>query len=159
VYGEKAAECVRLLLERHGVPARKHSSVVAQVLGFSTQHGYRKITNESPWTIDEVASMAQHFKETVAQVLAPMLGISSEAALLTVGAVQTPCRIVLGDLRAPPFACPFVALGAAGNWVVVPSSGITMPAREVVQLMHECCSSKAPVEKVPPDGLAPPESA
>lgn len=155
-YGEKAAECIRLLLKRHGVPKRQHSSLVAQVLEFSTQHGYRKITNESPWTFDEVALMAQHFKETVGQVLAPMMGGDAEAALLTVGELRTPCRVVLGAMRAPPFACAFVALGAPGNWVVVPSSGVTMPAREVQRLHHEC--SAVAEENLRASGDTPPHS-
>jgi hypothetical protein len=93
------------------------------------------MSTESPWTLPEITQVAAHFQESLAQVLMPVLLEGSEPALLQVGDTRVQCDAVLGAMAKPPFACEFVALGAPGNWVVVSSSSVTIPATEVVRLI------------------------
>lgn len=165
------ADCVRQLLERHGVPEGQWSTTVAEVLGFSRHHGLRKLSAESALTVPELAQLAHHYGETLGQLLMPLvlddqeipvrndllreliprlpeganqqalrdllatlLQQTTEAAVMLVDEKSVACRVVLGDTVTPPFKCVFVAIGAPGNWVVLPASQAAVPGREVQQV-------------------------
>jgi hypothetical protein len=112
--------------------------LVAETLGLSRANSHRRLTGAYQMPMDEVALVARRFGETLDQVLEPALTHCFEKALLQVSQVRIPCEVKLGPPAEAPFSCEFVALGGPGNWVIVPSSGVTMHARAVQRLLIRC---------------------
>lgn len=133
---EVTSWCLRALLDRHGVARHKQWSIVSELLQLSRSQSNRKLSGKQPLTPFEVEVIAQRYGETFQQVMECALDASMESALLVIGDVRLPCKVRLqSSLSSPPFAADYVALGAPGQWVVVPSSGFSMAAREVDLLL------------------------
>src|SRR5690554_5214867 len=64
-----AAQLVRALLERHGIPRHRHSSFVGEFFGLSRAASYLRVNKSSAWTLDEFQALADRFGEPLAQVL------------------------------------------------------------------------------------------
>jgi hypothetical protein len=142
---EITAWCLRALLARHGVPKHKQWSIVAETLDLSRSQSNRKLTGRQPLTPPEVEQIARRYGETFLQVMEPALLAGTQLALLVIDGVRLPCRVRLQpQLSSPPFAADYVALGAPGQWVVVPSSGFTMSAHEVDLLLMQRRQSSPP---------------
>ncbi|WP_084151229.1 helix-turn-helix domain-containing protein [Azohydromonas australica] len=135
--------CVVRLMERHGVPKKKRASLLAETLGLSRVNGYRRLSGAYQMPMDEVAVIAKRFGEPLNKVLAPVLTVGMEPALMQVSEMRIPCLVELGPPAGPPFSCDFVALGAPGNWVIVPATGIPIQAREVQRLLITCESKSS----------------
>jgi hypothetical protein len=144
---------VNTLLAQQGIPERQQTPLIAQVFGFTPQHARRKLSGETPWQMPEVAVLAAHFSTSTRQMMEPLVFEGTEPALLVISEVRIPCEVrVIPAITAPPFKQQFVALGEPGNWVVVPASGFSLPAREVELLVVR--SRPAP----PPDAPGIPDA-
>jgi hypothetical protein len=165
---DAVAACVREMLKRSGVAEDQQSLVVADVLGFYRSHAWRKLAGKSPLTVPELAQLAHHCGWTLGRLLLPLaiedthalqdvarvaLSRGFEDAVLLIDEASVPCRVDLGSTASASSSCAFLAIGAPGNWVVLPRERVTTPAREVVRLMY------AAEEKVPDDGEPPMASA
>jgi hypothetical protein len=129
---ETATWCLRALLDRHGVAKHKQWAVVAESPQLSRAQSNRKLSGRQPLKPPEIELIAQHFGETFLQVVEAALEDRMEPALLVIGDLRLPCKVRLrAGLSSPPFAADYVALGAPGRFVVVPSSGVTMATCEV----------------------------
>lgn len=129
-----AARCVRLLLNRHGVPRGQEGHVVAEVLGLQYQQGRRKVAARSPWTLDQLRVIGARFGETLEQLLQPAFNEGWVKTSIVIGSWRAQGFALLGPLVEPPFQCALVAVGNAGQWVVVPAESINMQAHEVSRL-------------------------
>jgi hypothetical protein len=133
---ETSSWCLRALLDRHGVARHKQWAIVAESLQLSRAQSNRKLSGKQPLKPPEIEVIAQRFGETFLQVMEAALEAGMEPALLVIDDVRLPCKVRLrATLSSPPFAADYVALGAPDQWVVVPSSGITMAAQEVDLLL------------------------
>lgn len=74
--------CVRTLLERHGVVRDRQSQAVADVLQFSATHGLRKLTGESALTAVEMAQIALRYGESMGRLLMPLMLSDPDPALM-----------------------------------------------------------------------------
>jgi hypothetical protein len=133
---ETVAWCLRALLDRHGVAKHKQWAVVSESLQLSRSQSNRRLSSRQPLTPPEIELIAQRYGETFLQVMEAALEADMEPALLVIGDVRLPCKVRLqSKLSSPPFAADYTVLGAAGQWVVVPSSGVAMATREVDVLL------------------------
>jgi hypothetical protein len=91
---------------------------------------------EAPWTLDELAIVADYYKEPLREILEPALTYKYEEAVLLVDDHSSPCLVMLGDPVKVPCA-GMVALGVPGNYIVAPGASMSfmkLPARAVREL-------------------------
>jgi hypothetical protein len=119
----QAAQLVRALLERHGLPRHRHASFVGEFFGLSRAASHQRVTKSSAWTLDDFQALAHRFGETLAQVL----GAATPAecglpAMLKVGGMEIGCRIWLAEDEASSQATTLVASERDGAYLVVPAT-------------------------------------
>ncbi|WP_371436627.1 helix-turn-helix domain-containing protein [Polaromonas sp.] len=118
----QAAQLVRALLERHGLPKHRHASFVGEFFNLSRAAAHQRVTKSSAWTLDDFQALANRFGETLAQVLgASSTSDSGHAATLRVGGMEMGCRIWLAEDGDPSPPGKLVAMENAGVYVVVPA--------------------------------------
>jgi len=112
---------VRALLDRRGVARHRQATLIAEILGLSYAQAHRRLGSGgggnagggAPWTIDDVARVAQHFGESLSDMVAS--GASggaggsdsgatrlqdeqgSVAADFVVEGLRWPCRAWIGE--------------------------------------------------------------
>lgn len=133
-----AARCVRHLLERHGIPRHKHSTVIGDVLEMSYSQAHRKVGATATWSLEEIARLATHFGESLAEVVEAGQLHDSQEAVLVMGPLKVPCRVWLGKVVDPPYPPQLAAIGTPGRWLVMPSTEVRgVPALQVQRLVVE----------------------
>ncbi|WP_198088310.1 helix-turn-helix domain-containing protein [Variovorax sp. E3] len=126
----RGAQAVRALLERHGLPKHRHSAFVGEFFELSRAAAHQRVSKSTAWTLEELGVLAEHFGETLAQVVAPSRPPGDAelspglAATLCAGDARTPCRIWLRADHAPSSGDAFVALRTGNEYVVMPSSAV-----------------------------------
>jgi CheY-like chemotaxis protein len=119
----QAAQLVRALLERNGIPKHRHASFVGEFFNLSRAAAHQRVTKSSAWTVDELQALANRFGEPLAQVLGAISPADSGAkAVLRVGALQIGCRIWFARDNDEHCAESLVAMESAGSYVVVPTA-------------------------------------
>lgn len=137
-----AASCVRLLMQRHGIPKRRYSTVISEVLELSYPAAHRKAQGATNWTIPELHKVAAYFGDTLLNMLECGLQNQWHQALLVLGASTVPCRIWVGKIVDPPYPPQLVAIGAPGNWLVIPSTDARAVAgRSISRLVMQADSN------------------
>jgi hypothetical protein len=141
--GSEAAQLVRALLERHGIPRHRHASFVGEFFGLSRAASHQRVNKSSAWTLDDFQALANRFGEPLAQVLGAMGSPGAGTkAVLRVGPWQAECRIWLAEdgatqdaSVATPGAQGLVAMESGGIHMVVPATATADPsARPVARL-------------------------
>lgn len=118
----QAAQLVRALLERNGIPKHRHASFVGEFFNLSRAAAHQRVTKSSAWTVDELQALANRFGEPLAQVLGAISPADSGAkAVFRVGALEIGCRIWFAR-DDEPCAGSLVAMESAGSYVVVPTA-------------------------------------
>lgn len=121
----QAAQLVRALLERHGIPKHRQASFIGELFNLSRAAAHQRVTKSTAWTLDEFQALAQRFGETLAQVLgatSPDLGTS---AVLRVGALQVGCQVWFARDGEDSGNDRLVAMESAGTYLVVPTAAAT----------------------------------
>lgn len=125
----------------------KHSQALSAITGLSYAQAHRKLNSSAAWTLEELSRVAEHFGETLAELLEAAADDVSHAARLSIGTVRMPCQIWIGEPVGSTPAAPLVAMQAQGGWLVVPSSEATSSAaREVRRLVARPASE--PLKRV-----------
>ncbi|MBI2770582.1 MAG: hypothetical protein HYX47_13230 [Burkholderiales bacterium] len=119
--GSLAAVYVRALLERHGVLRSQQSTVVTEILGLSYSQGNRRLTTNASWELEELKALAEHFGESLTELIS--LGQHEETvdAILVTGATHTPCRVVPGPAVHKPRIGALVLTKVDASWIVQPA--------------------------------------
>jgi CheY-like chemotaxis protein len=138
-------DTVRGLMERRGIARRQQCKELAQILHLSFSQAHRKLNGASPWTLEQLKKLTDHFGEplgTPDQVSAPHGGDSHGAhgglhgeqhgeihdAVFVVGERELPCMAWIGAQVGPQYRAEFVAVQeAGGTWRVVENSAL-LPA-------------------------------
>lgn len=143
-----AAQLVRALLERHGLPKHRHASFVGEFFHLSRAASHQRVNKSSAWTLDDFQALANRFGESLAQVLGAVSPAESGSrATLRVGGMEIGCRIWLvqeeaGEteeaLKAQEASSQrgaLVAMEKAGVYVVVPATAAAgADAKRIVRL-------------------------
>ncbi|WP_156901298.1 helix-turn-helix domain-containing protein [Azohydromonas australica] len=144
------ARCIKQLLDRHGVPKHRHSSLLGEILSVGYGQAHRKVTGEAAWPLEDIAKVAQHFAESVADVVELGEGDGLQEAVLVCGALRVPCRVWLGKIVDPAYPPQLVAVGAPGNWLVVSSLESRAYPMLAVQRLVVQAPLAPPKEDIPP---------
>ncbi|MEP6721272.1 MAG: helix-turn-helix domain-containing protein [Variovorax sp.] len=128
----QAAQLVRALLDRHGLPKHRHASFVGEFFHLSRAASHQRVNKSSAWTLDDFQALANRFGESLAQVLGAVSPAESGSrATLHVGGMEIGCRIWFSDEKAdeaqeaPATSTQggaLVAMEKAGAYVVVPAT-------------------------------------
>ncbi|MFM9428028.1 CheY-like chemotaxis protein [Variovorax sp. GrIS 2.14] len=158
----RAVELVRALLERHDLPKHRHASFVGEFFNLSRAASHQRVNKSSAWTLDDFQKLANHFGESLAQVLGATSSTGIEATL-NVGGLAVPCRIWLeddseasgfavagiddADSHSPRVRGSLVAMEEGGVYVVVPATAASgLKARGIARL--EIDQSETPARRV-----------
>ncbi|VWX61030.1 conserved hypothetical protein [Burkholderiales bacterium 8X] len=137
-----AARCVRALLQRHGVARNKHAAVVTEVLGLSYSQGNRRLTTSATWALEELQLLAEHFGETLDQLIAGARSDDLLDAVLLIGSTRVPCRALRGPAVRKPRPGALVMTPGDAGWLVLPASpDLATPAFDVLRLVAEPSSA------------------
>jgi hypothetical protein len=117
-----AAQMVRALLERHGIPKHRHSSFVGEFFNLSRAAAHQRVNRSAAWTIEELFALAQHFGESLSDVVNAHSATTAKAATLRIGGMNVECRIWLADSAPNSSVDTFVAIESAGSYTVVPTT-------------------------------------
>lgn len=119
----QAAQLVRALLERHGIPKHRHSSFIGEFFNLSRAAAHQRVNKSTAWTLDEFQQLADRFGETLAEVVgATTTPHNGTDAVLRVGALQIGCRVWFARESDDASSDALVAMQTAGSYVVVPAT-------------------------------------
>jgi CheY-like chemotaxis protein len=109
---------IRALLLRHGVPQMRHTTLVAELLGFRYTLVHRRMKGEVAWEIEEIEKVAAHFGETLATVFGTVRPEDYVSAVLVADHARTTGRLLLGDLVRDADPKRLVAVRVGTQWIV-----------------------------------------
>lgn len=92
-----AAQAVKALLHRHGLSADKHSVKVSELLAISYSQAHRKTCGVSAWSLEELKRVAEHFGESLVDLLWFTERGEATPATLVVGGRPFSCVVTLGQ--------------------------------------------------------------
>lgn len=121
----RAAQTVRALLERHGIPKHRHSSFVGEFFNLSRAAAHQRVSRSTAWTLEELQALGERFGETLAEMLNAGGASDGIRATLRVGTMQVGCRVWLSQEIDETHGDAFVAIENAGSYVVVPATAAT----------------------------------
>lgn len=137
--GSVASEIAYALLREKGIDHRQFSNTVAEALGMSYPGAHAKMKSVSAWLLEELQKLAQHLNVPLLLGMRPLVEREGEPAALLADGALLPCQVVLGDVVNWPFGDDFkdrwVAVSLMNSWLVVPASGVKLPARRVRMLV------------------------
>jgi ActR/RegA family two-component response regulator len=129
------SQYVRALLNRHDVPAMRHVTTIAEVLGSGYTPAYRRMNGAVAWELEEIAKVAAHFGETLASVFAGENAADFVPALLVAGPVRVACQLIPGSAVRDPVRNSIVAVRFGEQWMVMPATEAGVgPCFEVSQM-------------------------
>lgn len=118
-----ASTCVRKLLDRHGVEERQRPAAISQALGLSYQQARRRMSGTTQWTLDELQVVAEHFDESLKELVSSAQLSSAVRASLICGPLQMDCALWAGDESRLGRSGPLVAIKcSATDWMVIPAT-------------------------------------
>lgn len=112
------AALVRSLLDRHGIPKHKQSSVVEEFFQLSRSAAHRRVHGNAPWNVEELQRLAAHYGETLLELFGGASESDGEAAVFLNGGLSTRCRAWLGEETASRDG--YVAVRMGSRLLVMP---------------------------------------
>lgn len=144
-----AAQAIKALLQRHGVSADKHSVRVAELLSISYSQAHRKTSGASAWSLDELKRVAEHFGETLMDLLGFAEQADTTPATLTINGLPYACVVKLGPPIAAHLAASLVATESEGVYTVHPAPELgNQLVRPVHRLVMQGPGAQAPTVAV-----------
>jgi ActR/RegA family two-component response regulator len=127
---------VRALLNRHGVPAMRHVTLVAELLEFRYTLVHRRMKGEVAWELEEIEKVAAYFGESLASVFATERQEDFVAAVLAIDGARVQCQLLIGDVVREPDRNQLVAVRLGAQWLVSAASQAGVgPVFEVRQMV------------------------
>ena len=117
-----AAQVVRALLERHGIPKHRHSSFVGEFFNLSRAAAHQRVNRSAAWTLEELLALAQNFGESLSDMVNSRGDSDGRSATLRIGGLQVGCRIWLDRTTPSSSTDTFVAIESDGSYLVVPAT-------------------------------------
>lgn len=134
------AQLLQSLMARHQVPDRQRSNWIERILGLSYHAAHRRVHGLLPITIEELAKVANHFGETVADAVLAFDAEKAKPAIFVVGGFQEPCKVWIGDSASTSNQTSLIAQEEPSGWVVKPATNIAasdLPPFSVKRMVFE----------------------
>lgn len=130
-----AKQAVELLFEQEGVPDRRRSKKMAEVLGMSYHAAHRRMTGETPWSLEDLQVVASSFGRSLPDLFQPLHDKKALPAMFVAGTFHSPCRLWLGssvDSASAP--ARLVAWQDGDLWMVGTASTAPKAAKHMTQV-------------------------
>ncbi|EFE97280.1 helix-turn-helix domain-containing protein [Serratia odorifera] len=121
---QSIANRVRALFLHHGIGKRQQAKELSRILALSFSHAHRKLKGQSPWTLEQINSVAAALDETPAAIVdmnvdsdAPAQTIARDA-IFSVAGVELPCVAYIGHELNGGRLSDYVALQHDDQWVI-----------------------------------------
>ncbi|MEB7887275.1 helix-turn-helix domain-containing protein [Serratia fonticola] len=115
---------VRELFLQHGIGKRQHAKELSRILDLSFSHAHRKLKGQSPWTLEQINSVALALGETPASIVdilpesEPVGSTVAQDAIFSVAGVALPCVAHISSELMGSKQAEFVGLQQDGQWSV-----------------------------------------
>jgi len=140
-----AAQAVKALLHRHGLSADKHSVKVSELLAISYSQAHRKTCGVSAWSLEELKRVAEHFGESLVELLWFTERDEATPATLVVGGLPFACLVKLGQPVPANQAPSLVAVESEGLCTIRTAAEMgTQRVRPVLRLVMQPPGVHAP---------------
>lgn len=117
-----ASTCVRNLLDRHGIEERQRPAAISRALGLNYQQARRRMLGTTQWTLDELRVVAEHFDESLKDLVGSAQFSTGVRASLICGTLRMDCALWVGDESRLGRSGPLVAIkSSATDWLVIPA--------------------------------------
>jgi CheY-like chemotaxis protein len=119
---------VRELFLQHGIGKRQHAKELSRILDLSFSHAHRKLKGQSPWTLEQINSVALALGETPASIVdilpesEPVGSTVAQDAIFSVAGVALPCVAHISSELLGSKQAEFVGLQQDGQWIVYRAS-------------------------------------
>ena len=120
-----AVQCVRALMERHGLPKYRQSAWLADATGLSYSQAHRRMTGASAWSLEDLARVAELFGESLADVVSLAEPRTSVPGVMHMGATKLPVQLWIGDVVDKPNPDSVVAVQTSSGWTALCASEAT----------------------------------
>ena len=120
-----AVQCVRALMERHGLPKYRQSAWLANATGLSYSQAHRRMTGASTWSLEDIARVAELFGESLADVVSLTQPRTSVPGVMHMGATRLPVQLWIGDAVEQPNPDSVVAVQTSSGWTALCASEAT----------------------------------
>jgi CheY-like chemotaxis protein len=141
-----AAQAIKALFHRHGVQPGQHSVKVAELLSISYSQAHRKASGVSAWSLEELKRVADHFGESLVDLLWFTERGDTLAATIAVGGLQFACLVKLGEPLPANRATGLVAIERDGTFSIRAASDMgSDPVRPVRRLVMHPPGAHAPL--------------
>ncbi|WP_434461874.1 helix-turn-helix domain-containing protein [Serratia plymuthica] len=136
------ANRVRELLLHYGIGKRQHAKELSRILDLSFSHAHRKLKGQSPWTLEQINSVAAALGETPAAIAD--MGAEQETsaqtmaqdAIFFVAGAEIPCIGHIGDELPAGRQAEFVALKPEQQWHIYRADDAPLGKRFWVELIE-----------------------
>ncbi|CAI0957561.1 MULTISPECIES: helix-turn-helix domain-containing protein [Serratia] len=139
---QSIANRVRELFLHYGIGKRQHAKELSRILDLSFSHAHRKLKGQSPWTLEQINSVAAALGETPAAIAdmdaehdAPEQTMAQDA-IFVVGGVDIPCVGHIGDELTAGRLSEFVALRVEQQWRIYRTDDAPAGKRHSVELIE-----------------------
>jgi CheY-like chemotaxis protein len=140
-----AAQAIKALFQRHGVSPDKHSVKVSELLSISYSQAHRKASGVSAWSLEELKRVAEHYGESLVDLLWFTERGEATAATIAVGGLQFACLVKLGEPVPANRASGLVAAQLDGLYTVRAASELGADTvRPVLRLVMQPPGAHAP---------------
>ncbi|WP_422527481.1 helix-turn-helix domain-containing protein [Serratia fonticola] len=115
---------VRELFLQHGIGKRQHAKELSRILDLSFSHAHRKLKGQSPWTLEQINSVALALGETPASIVdilpeSESVGSTvAQDAIFSVAGVALSCVAHISSELVGSKQAEFVGLQQEGQWIV-----------------------------------------
>jgi CheY-like chemotaxis protein len=135
---ERGAFYAKTILDRHGVAMPERSRLVAKVLDLAYSAAHRRVRGTTPWTVEDLEALAQHFGESLDELFVAAAKTRAEPATFVAGDLRLKCQVWLGAEIVRPEAASLVAVKDGLRWAIFPAaSRAAGPMFQVRQLLME----------------------
>lgn len=133
---------VRELFLHHGIGKRQHAKELSRILDLSFSHAHRKLKGQSPWTLEQINSVAVALGETPAAIVdivpeSDTLGQSmAQNAIFSVAGVMLPCIGHIGHELLGGRQAEYIGLQQDGQWTIYRADEAPQGKRYGVELIE-----------------------
>lgn len=133
---------VRELFLHHGIGKRQHAKELSRILDLSFSHAHRKLKGQSPWTLEQINSVAVALGETPAAIVDilsesdPLEKAMVQNAIFLIAGVALPCVAHIGHELVGGRLAEYVALQQDEQWVIYLADEAPVGKRYGVQLIE-----------------------
>ncbi|MCA4823568.1 MAG: histidine kinase [Serratia rubidaea] len=139
---QSIANRVRELFLHHGIGKRQQAKELSRILALSFSHAHRKLKGQSPWTLEQINSVAAALDETPAAIVdinvenEPPAQTIARDAIFSPAGMTIPCVAYIGSEVSGGRFSEYVAQQEDEKWVIYRADEAPPGSRYCVELIE-----------------------